>query len=84
MGMPRNEILNIDGHEMMLWHPFPSDHYHAYSISDGGGWINGLFDSRESAIEGFRLTFKQDGRELLSQISKKINPDRAITLEDLA
>lgn len=79
------ELIEVEGITFELWslngHP-------GYTISDDGGWLDGVFDSRESAIEGFKLTLKPNGYDLLVSINKRVNwidgENRLITMADLA
>ena len=78
------EEIKVDGKILKIWLP---KGYLGYMISDDGGWLDGVFDSKESAIEGFRLTLKPDGHALLAEINKRINfitgENRLITMTDL-
>ena len=77
------EDIIVKGHPLKLY-PING----SYSVADEGGWLPGVFDSRESAIAGFKLTLKPNGHDLLAKISKRVNrienEDRPITLADLS
>lgn len=79
------KTVDVNGRSLKVW--IPNDEKEGYSISDYGGWISGIFDGIDSAIEGFKLTFSPDGHEKLFALSNKINnvngENRLITLGDL-
>lgn len=76
---------SVDGVVIAVWHPEnPTD---GYSISyDSGGWMNGLYDSVQSALIGAALDIVNPC--LMSEIVNKINnvngQNRLISAEDLS
>jgi len=73
----------IDGDEVYLW---PPSGHEGWTISDSEGWLDGVFDSEESAIMGFKLSQCAAGYAKLSAICKKVNhidrENRLITCDD--
>lgn len=79
------EETEIEGYSLKIWSPKKCP---GFTISDGGGWLDGVFDSRESAIEGFKLSLSPNGYCLLAGLNRRVchitRENRLITLDDLA
>jgi len=81
----RVTYMSVQGRQLKVWPPKNPDE--GYQIADEGGWIDGIYDSEETAVKAFKITFNKGGWDTLSKLSKNINRvdtgNRLITSEDL-
>ena len=81
------ETTEVEGRLLKIWSPMgEAPGLQGYVISDEGGWLDGIYDSKEAAIMGFKLTMQPNGYEKLAKMNKRIvhytNEDRPITVKD--
>ena len=85
--MQKFEEVKVGRRKLKLWYSPEDDEldYAGYSISDSGGWLSGTYDSKESAIAGFKFLIKNgyDITDTLRDVNNYTKGNRAITLEDI-
>ena len=80
------EHTEIDGAQLKIWAPSRSDDS-GYVISDEGGWLSGVYECRDSAIAGFRLSRSDSGYDRIAALSSLVHKKekrKTITLSDIS
>jgi hypothetical protein len=79
MSFPEERI--VEGRMLNIW----GEEEKGYTISDMGGWIPGIYESKEAAIKGFKLSLEDFGAitELNDKVCNINKENRKITIWDI-